>query len=447
MVVWLPDLVSKSWRQVLLFLFNFGCIYNYFLKFQFLDLRFTPLNDSDLQCFNAIQTLKEILVDCPKELNKTEVKEEDKQLECFDETPEKLNGTEFKRLADESSIKIVQFRNNAAAGAAIAAAGSEEHMVDDGEVPSTSAGTSATTKRSQANGSSESVSPFKVKISISSANSVPTASATNADGMETESRNGDANLEDLSNSSSSSSASSSPAAARAQSIQPEEQAPANNANTAENNPINWPAAGGNIPAHSRFLPRPDQVIYLDLHNRRRAIIMHGPPRRPPNADAVNNIDHVMNHPLFYDMINPLRRREDYDQEYGPFGVEFAAARGQRRARFVLQHYQASQRSHGISDRGLCAFGRGPQNNMELGMVWIRMGGGPEQVDNNFERITVRNYKLVTDSSLRHLVQCSPNLVYLDLSGTSVTLEGVQSFKLQKPTCHVVAEHLIDSMAS
>lgn len=35
------------------------------LDFQYLDVRDTPISDSDIQCFNITSTLREILMDCP----------------------------------------------------------------------------------------------------------------------------------------------------------------------------------------------------------------------------------------------------------------------------------------------------------------------------------------------------------------------------------------------
>lgn len=35
-----------------------------FKKLEYLDLRFTPITDSDVQCFNMVLTLKELLLEC-----------------------------------------------------------------------------------------------------------------------------------------------------------------------------------------------------------------------------------------------------------------------------------------------------------------------------------------------------------------------------------------------
>lgn len=89
----------------------------------------------------------------------------------------------------------------------------------------------------------------------------------------------------------------------------------------------------------------------------------------------------------------------------------------------------------ISDRGLCSFGI-PQRNVQEGVVWIRAEARP--ADTLLERITVRNYRLVTDVTLRHLAICAPNLQYLDVTGTAVTKKGIEAFLQSKPDCHVVS---------
>lgn len=89
----------------------------------------------------------------------------------------------------------------------------------------------------------------------------------------------------------------------------------------------------------------------------------------------------------------------------------------------------------ISDRGLCSFGI-PRRIVQEDIVWIRAEVRPP--DTLLERITVRNYRSVTDVTLRHLTFCAPNLQYLDVTGTSVTREGIDTFLASKPQCHVVS---------
>lgn len=92
----------------------------------------------------------------------------------------------------------------------------------------------------------------------------------------------------------------------------------------------------------------------------------------------------------------------------------------------------------ITDRGMCSFGM-PRRNVQENIIWIRAELRPP--DTLLERITVRNYLDVTDVTLRHLALCAPNLRYLDVTGTSVTLKGINTFLKEKPDCQIVSELL------
>ena len=90
----------------------------------------------------------------------------------------------------------------------------------------------------------------------------------------------------------------------------------------------------------------------------------------------------------------------------------------------------------ISDRGICSFGVSP-NNVMPNWIWIRAEA--KNPNTSIERLVVKNYRQVTDTSLQHLKTCAPKLVYLDVSGTSVTKEAVEQFRIERPECVVVAD--------
>lgn len=90
--------------------------------------------------------------------------------------------------------------------------------------------------------------------------------------------------------------------------------------------------------------------------------------------------------------------------------------------------------HLISDRGLCGFGM-PRNSVQEGIVWIRAEMRP--ANTLLERITMRNYRAITDVTLRHLASCAPKLQYIDVTGTSVTANGISQFIAAQPNCEVV----------
>lgn len=192
----------------------------------------------------------------------------------------------------------------------------------------------------------------------------------------------------------------------------------------------------NFPSHSSFLigrHRPDQIIYLDVHNSRQAIfIQHNQlGNRQPyvvEPEVIDQVDEVFSYPMLWDLVNPLGRPFNKISYIG--GSNGQCNPPSRKPRSTCSP---------ITDRGICCFGR-PQRPVEQGTIWVRIVNRPNE--NQFERLSIRHYRLVTDITLQHLVQCSPNLRYLDLTGTSVTREGVQVFKNSKPDCQIVANHLI-----
>ncbi|XP_004533599.1 uncharacterized protein LOC101456357 [Ceratitis capitata] len=315
-----------------------------FKKLAYLDLRYTPITDSDIQCFNVVLTLKELLLDCPLASRDTENKNAS------------AKQTINKCATNEDDCQPSTSRANTSNDDSPSSSGSDDvqplEIRDDSDLEQPSCSSPQLTL-SSSNTSSSSVSPFASPSHL-----------------------------------------------------PQDQA-------ADNNP---PEPAGNVPSRSRFLPRPDQVILLDFVSRRPSV-RHVRP--PPNLD--NHFDQMLHHPLFWNIINPLERESRWSRSLTGPG------------------HHPCYRQYPISDRGICCFGR-PQNPVEQGVIWIRIGNRPSE--NSFERLSVRNYKKVTDISLHHLVQCSPDLIYLDLSGTSVTREGVKRFKAEKPECQIIADHLI-----
>lgn len=55
---------------------------NPFVLFQYLDLSDTPINDSDLQCFNAVKTLTTLIVGCVNKPRDVLIEAEEKKIEA-----------------------------------------------------------------------------------------------------------------------------------------------------------------------------------------------------------------------------------------------------------------------------------------------------------------------------------------------------------------------------
>lgn len=98
----------------------------------------------------------------------------------------------------------------------------------------------------------------------------------------------------------------------------------------------------------------------------------------------------------------------------------------------------------ISDRAICALGSDTCDREVVnsflapqGMIILRED---RRISNNpnLKTLVVRNYPRVTNSSLTHLISNASRLEYLDVTGTSVTRDGVEEFKSQKNNVKVVS---------
>lgn len=94
----------------------------------------------------------------------------------------------------------------------------------------------------------------------------------------------------------------------------------------------------------------------------------------------------------------------------------------------------------ITDRAICALGSDTCdriiNNSAEEVIVVE---GDKRIFNNphLKTLVVRNYPHVTNSSLVHLALNASSLEHLDVSGTSVTRQGVETFKSQRPNVKIV----------
>ncbi|XP_068967493.1 F-box/LRR-repeat protein fbxl-1 isoform X1 [Bombus flavifrons] len=94
----------------------------------------------------------------------------------------------------------------------------------------------------------------------------------------------------------------------------------------------------------------------------------------------------------------------------------------------------------ITDRAICALGSDTCdriiNNLAEEVIVVE---GDKRIFNNphLKTLVVRNYPHVTNSSLVHLALNASSLEHLDVSGTSVTRQGVETFKTQRPNVKIV----------
>lgn len=173
---------------------------------------------------------------------------------------------------------------------------------------------------------------------------------------------------------------------------------------------------------------------------------------PPNASGVSSAETTANAAGNVGIAgNAAKTPNAANAANGPANAEnrppfFIVSTGQERRslRIVSTLYQqdfqntpsSSSLFSYVTDRGMCSFGM-PRRNVQENIIWIRAELRP--ADTLLERITVRNYADVTDVTLRHLALCAPNLRYLDVTGTSVTRNGIINFLKEKPDCQVISE--------
>lgn len=418
---------------------------------QVLDLRLTPINNSDLQCFSAIESLRELLLESPPNVQEEVAAAIKTGNDTSNKDPIPTQSEPVKMLNDDEpstsraamqhlrACKIAQSRESATdspkptndtftsdncnerkdpnanerpstIGAKPLGCASSES--DDEDTSSTSASSSdkSDNAATHSNGnSSESVGIGTVSspvVVIALPSVVPDRSPPPAE-----------NAENAENPEPAAAAGA--ATPRAyiylQNGTPQEN-PRPNASYNLDQVLNqMHTFYGNHPAHSRFLPRGDQVIYMNPRVLGDQFVLMQSRRH--NRRGI--FDQVVNHPVFWDVLDPLDRNHS------------------RRLRAMAQT-SSPPTQYLVSDRAIYSFGRAA-NPVQPDVVWIRNSN--RSPTNRLERILLRNYTYITNYTLEHLVQCSPNLIYIDVSGTSVTLSGLRNFKNLKPHCEVIATHL------
>uniref|UniRef100_A0A1Q3G2C8 Putative scf ubiquitin ligase skp2 component n=1 Tax=Culex tarsalis TaxID=7177 RepID=A0A1Q3G2C8_CULTA len=194
--------------------------------------------------------------------------------------------------------------------------------------------------------------------------------------------------------------------------QPEQHAPAAAAAAANDGAVAGPAPVA-PDAPEPPVPQEDMNVRVILHGA----IQNNHPRIMPHVIIVRGVENN----------NPVAEVADQNQA--------------RPANAFYQYLNLGPGAPGpnyvslVSDRGICAYG---VSRHELGgAAFIREYFRPNLT--SLERLLVRNYKLVTDTSLDHLESAAPNLKLLDVTGTSVTAEGVRNFKLARPNCTILSD--------
>ncbi|XP_034946786.1 uncharacterized protein [Chelonus insularis] len=120
------------------------------------------------------------------------------------------------------------------------------------------------------------------------------------------------------------------------------------------------------------------------------------------------------------------------------------------AQYAMDENQFRWNDHShnrITDRSICSLGsyvcdRRVLDNVSRNVLYeeeVRVLNNPY-----LKTLVIRNYPLVTNKSLVHLAANANNLEYLDVTGTSVTESGVQTFKSQRPNVTLISSFDIET---
>lgn len=96
----------------------------------------------------------------------------------------------------------------------------------------------------------------------------------------------------------------------------------------------------------------------------------------------------------------------------------------------------------VTDRGILAFGV-PRSNLIGNLVFL---GNQQQPDpyTYLEKIVLKNFRNITDTTLSHLETNAPRLIYLDIRGcTQVTREAVERFRVVRGSCQIISSYDIE----
>ncbi|XP_043651795.1 uncharacterized protein LOC122619123 [Drosophila teissieri] len=413
-----------------------------FKKLESLDLRLTPINNSDLQCFIAIENLKELLLESPLLPSEQAVADKTTNGNATDEAASQQPDSLKVLNDDEPSTSRAAMEHLRACKIAFNSDNCNERKEEQSPVPEEPPSNSQDLQVKRVRTPSESDDE---DTSSTSATSASSSDKSEVSSPPSNGHNGAAPLSSpvlvISLRGMGADMPPRPPAADADNPEDAGQDPGLDPRPTPRAYIYMPDAidtsrqqrnivavieqraeqlgrmRGNNPACSHFLPRRDQVIYV---NQQRSPAMNVLlPTRRHRTHPRPNYDQVVQHPMFWNMLDPL------DRDYA------------RRLRHRPTPCQTAPQYY-VSDRAMFSFGRASRP-VQPNVVWIRNFN--RSPDNRLERLSLRNYHLITNLTLEHLVQCSPHLVYIDVSGTSITLPAVRRFRSSKPECEVVANHL------
>uniref|UniRef100_A0A336M1Z4 CSON010574 protein n=1 Tax=Culicoides sonorensis TaxID=179676 RepID=A0A336M1Z4_CULSO len=411
-----------------------------FQALEVLDVRDTPVTDSDIQCFNMTKSLKELRLQCPKTPEKKEEDAEKEKAEHENISAGDRPGTSGEVSAPPSNNTESKAPNPISASV---------HVRTDRQV------INLHLRPSRNNGRMESVRDH-LRNNHNENNPNPVPNQNNNDNVrhEEQENEDDDDDEEIQEAGAEFNSGNNNVRIniRNQNVQGRnvihivlQNNHHCNRNNNNNNPNNGENNGEENQNEGNDANRPQ-------NNEEDGPGADNNPEAPLNANEQNLADGGVQH---YIMIRGIREGADNENgdDINPARIVHPDHNPELFARLAhsnpYQFYDRFiqfQRSHplnmnpgplnlAITDRGICSFGHS-RNNANGGLIWIRTE--QRSPTTQLESITVRDYKMVTDTSLQHLSSCAPHLKFLDVFGTEVTQDGIEKFKLVKPECRVVS---------
>lgn len=108
------------------------------------------------------------------------------------------------------------------------------------------------------------------------------------------------------------------------------------------------------------------------------------------------------------------------------------------SRYLQFGRNQEQRLISVSDRGMLGFGV-PRPSIMGNLVFF--GNQPADPNTYLERIILRNFRNITDTTLSHFETNAPRLVFLDIRGCpQISREAVDRFKFARTECELISNY-------
>jgi hypothetical protein len=109
----------------------------------------------------------------------------------------------------------------------------------------------------------------------------------------------------------------------------------------------------------------------------------------------------------------------------------------------MDRNREQRNSLSISDRAMLSFGV-PRQNLIENVVFLGQQAQPDP-NTYLEKIILRNFENITDTTLSHLETNAPKLILLDIRGcTRVSRDAIDRFKVIRSSCQLLSNFDYDA---